>query len=365
MIKIKLRTKQISGNRESLYLEYYPAVSINGKLTRYEFLRAYLYQNPSDKFQKQQNKVTLEIANGILQKRFEQYNKTEIYTNEEKEKIEIISKGNISFIDIAKKIANKQKKSTQTEYLVTIKKFTEYIKGKDIKLNELTPSVINSFIDYLTDSGNKQNTIKKRLAIVKAVLVRATKKGLYSANWLAQTDTVKKESVTKTFLTIDELQLLANTDCENEQVKRAALFSALTGLRFSDIKTLKPTDITKDSDTYICAFKAIKTAKVQYIPISELAVSLISPNSELAFKLPTNPKTNKVIKNWIQKAGIVKKITFHSFRHSFATLQLASGTDITTIKELLGHSDLATTMVYAKVIDEKKIQATKAIKLDL
>ena len=64
-------------------------------------------------------------------------------------------------------------------------------------------------------------------------------------------------------------------------------------------------------------------------------------------------------------AGIKKHITFHCFRHSYATLQLAGGTDIYTVSKMLGHTNVKTTQIYAKIVDAKKEEATKAIQLDL
>jgi site-specific recombinase XerD len=68
---------------------------------------------------------------------------------------------------------------------------------------------------------------------------------------------------------------------------------------------------------------------------------------------------------WLKAAGITKKITFHCFRHTFATLQLTNGTDIYTVSKMLGHSNLKYTQVYAKVVDEKKDKAAQAIKLNI
>lgn len=71
------------------------------------------------------------------------------------------------------------------------------------------------------------------------------------------------------------------------------------------------------------------------------------------------------IKKWIEVPRIKKHITYHCFRHSYATLQLAGGTDIYTVCKMLGHTNVRTTQVYAKVVDAKKEKATKTSKLDL
>jgi site-specific recombinase XerD len=74
---------------------------------------------------------------------------------------------------------------------------------------------------------------------------------------------------------------------------------------------------------------------------------------------------NIKLQQWVMRAGISKTITFHCARHTYATLQLTLGTDIYTVSKLLGHKDLKTTQVYAKIIDDKKKEAANKIVLNL
>jgi site-specific recombinase XerD len=74
---------------------------------------------------------------------------------------------------------------------------------------------------------------------------------------------------------------------------------------------------------------------------------------------------NTLLREWVKEAGITKYITFHCFRHTYATLQLSLGTDIYTVSKLLGHRELKTTQIYAKVIDKVKREAADKIKLDI
>ncbi len=98
------------------------------------------------------------------------------------------------------------------------------------------------------------------------------------------------------------------------------------------------------------------------MPISEQACQLCGTPAEadkLVFEdLPDPSWISAPLKRWIQAAGITRKITFHCFRHTFATLQLAGGTDIYTVSKLLGHKSIATTQVYAQIIDKKKDEAS-------
>lgn len=150
-------------------------------------------------------------------------------------------------------------------------------------------------------------------------------------------------------------------------LKRAALFSALTGLRHSDIQKLKWEEIQKDGENYRLNFTQQKTKGVEYMPISKQAYVLCGKRREpdkLVFEdLPDPAWISKPLERWIKSAGINRRITFHSFRHTYATLQLAQGTDIYTVSKMLGRTNVKTTQIYAKVVDEKKEKAAQAIKL--
>jgi site-specific recombinase XerD len=105
------------------------------------------------------------------------------------------------------------------------------------------------------------------------------------------------------------------------------------------------------------------------MPISTEALELCGERkneSEKVFAGVSNSQfCNNIISEWVQAAGITKEITFHCFRHTFATLQLTSGTDIYTVSKLLGHADVKTTQIYAQIVDEKKEKAAHAIKLNI
>ncbi|MNR24363.1 Tyrosine recombinase XerC [compost metagenome] len=104
------------------------------------------------------------------------------------------------------------------------------------------------------------------------------------------------------------------------------------------------------------------------MPISDQALDLCGEPrlpGQLVFEdLPDPSWISRPLKKWVESAGIRKNITFHCFRHTFATLQLSSGTDIYTVSKMLGHTNVKTTEIYAKVIDEKKNRASQAIQLE-
>ena len=181
---------------------------------------------------------------------------------------------------------------------------------------------------------------------------------------------IKQVETRRNFLTIEELNSLVKTECNNPLMKKAALFSALTGLRFSDIKNLVWGELEYiEGNGYFIQFKQQKTKGVEVMPISEQAYNLLGEQKEPGDKvfdgLTYSAYENKHLYQWIGAAGITKDITFHCFRHTYATLQLSMGTDIYTVSKMLGHRELKTTQVYAKIIDQTKREAANKIKLEI
>jgi len=164
------------------------------------------------------------------------------------------------------------------------------------------------------------------------------------------------------------LQAVANAECEIPILKQAFLFSALTGLRWSDINKLVWAEVQHSKEIgYYIRFRQKKTKGAETLPISEQAVSLLGergkPEDRVFLGLKYSAWHNLKLQQWVMRGGISKTITFHCARHTYATLQLTLGTDIYTVSKLLGHKDLKTTQVYAKIIDERKKEAANKIKL--
>ena len=179
---------------------------------------------------------------------------------------------------------------------------------------------------------------------------------------------IKLNDTHRTFLFKDELQKLADAECESAVVKKAGLFSALTGLRYSDIENLKWNNIQGTHGNYYILYNQNKTGKAEYYPISDDTLKLISPRCEYEAKIFKDLKYQHVVKylpEWLKNAGIKKHFTFHCFRHTFATLQLSSGTAIYTVSKLLGHKNVKTTEAYVRIVDELTKEASEKIKLDL
>lgn len=377
-IKVKLRQKAISGNRQSLYLDFYPAIAHpeTGEPTRREFLRLYLFDKAKNPIDKQHNKETLQLAEQIRQKRENHLNKPEIYTGYELEQKRIKELGEQNFVAYFKTLADKRKASNHDNWVSAYKYLETFTKG-NLKFADLNEKFCNEFKEHLlTTKSNKSSktTLAQNSAVsyfnkLKATLRQAYKDGYLTTDLNAKIEPIAQAETRRNVLTIEELNSLVRTECNNPLLKRAALFSALTGLRFSDIKNLVWGEIHYSlEDGYTIQFTQQKTKRVEVMPINEQAYSLMGERKEPSDKvfegLTYSAYENKHLYQWIGAAGITKDITFHCFRHTFATLQLSKGTDIYTVSKMLGHRELKTTQVYAKIIDQTKREAANKIKLD-
>jgi integrase len=377
-IKVKLREKKITGNRQSLYLDFYPAIlhPETGVPTRREFLGMYLIDKSKNPIEKQHNKETLQRAEQIRQIRENQLNKPEIYTGFEKEQLRIKELGEQNFVAYFKSLADKRKASNHDNWVSSYHYLETFTKG-NLKFSDLNEKFCNEFKEYLLTTKSKKSnkvTLSQNSAVsyfnkLKATLKQAYKDGYLSSDLNGKIQPVKQAETQRNFLTIEELNSLVKTDCNNPLLKRASLFSALTGLRFSDIKNLIWGELEYiEGNGYFIQFKQQKTKGVEMMPISEQAYSLLGERKEPTDKvfegLTYSAYENKHLAKWIGLAGIEKDITFHCFRHTFATLQLSKGTDIYTVSKMLGHRELKTTQIYAKIIDQTKREASDKIQLD-
>ncbi len=201
----------------------------------------------------------------------------------------------------------------------------------------------------------------------RACLNQAFEDGLIFDNPVRRVKSVKAKDPKREFITLEELEKAAKAECKNQILKEAFLFSCYKGMRFKDIQNLKWKDISKiDEDMYRVTFRQQKTKGQEYLDIPAHAIdNYTKGKGEADEKVFTGLKYsawhNIELKKWIMKAGITKDITFHCARHTFATLQFEFGTDIYTVSKLLGHSDLKTTQIYAKVMDQKKRDAVNRI----
>ena len=345
-MSVKLRTKKLNDGSESLYLDiYYKGTR------RYEFLGLSIKKNDPQKrkikelAEKRRSQKELEIfANA--------HNLPNFYNGKE---------------DFLRYYESKCVDKAYKSSLNNLKRFSKNrLVNGELPFNKVDEKFCEDYKQWLFDEDFKNNTVWVTILKLKAVLNRAVKEKIIPFS-PAKFVKVKLEETEKIFLTLDELKKLNETDYKEPEVKRAFLFSCYTGLRFSDIKALTWGQI-REGKLY---FKQKKTKGVEYLPLSETALNILNSKlngteenkEEKVFKFP-NKKSDGMgshLRNWAKLAKVDKYITFHTARHTFATLSLTYGVDLFTVSKMLGHKSINTTQIYAKIVNEKVNEAVKKL----
>lgn len=363
---VRLRKRVLANGNISLYLDIY----FNGHRT-YEFLKMYLLTE-SNRKDKEKNRETLRLAEAIRSKRLVELRNGEYGFKDNSGK-------KVNFFDYYEAYIDKRSSNESKGYCGNLRSSFRHLKkfasNNQITFAEITPEWIEGYRTYLENeacpiNSNKkktlsQNTRKSYFSNLKSCLSQAVKDGILQRNPMNNVRAIKGVESTRMYLTIGEIRKAAKALCDNEIVKRAFLFSCLTGMRRSDILKLTWGDITQQSGFTRIIFRQKKTKGQEYLDITPQAAELLGERGELSDRpfagLVSANLTNHEIKTWLARAGIDKPITFHCARHSFAVMMLDLGTDIYTVSKLLGHRELSTTQIYAKVLDKNKQAAIAAI----
>jgi integrase len=268
-------------------------------------------------------------------------------------------KKNQNFVEYFEKITIEK---NHNYYKATLKYLKEFTNGT-IKFLQINEKWLEDFKVYLLQNVTK-NTANLYFKVLKIALKKAVKEKILHENPTQYTDAIKTNDVERVYLTHEELNKLSCTECPNNEIKRAFLFACYTGLRFSDLKKLTWGKIQPENGRHKLQYRQKKTGGFEYFPLSETAHKLLNCDSNIInfpnkpiFELPSIGYYIIVLKQWAKKAGINKNLSSHVARHTFATLALTNGVDLYTVSKLLGHRDIATTQIYAKIIDKKKEEA--------
>ena len=374
---VTLRKKKLSNGKISLYLDFYPPIvnEKNNKATRREFLKLYLFENPVNQIQKISNSECLNTAQLIQIRRQNELRKYDIYSSFEKEQLELKRIGEESFVNYLKNLCEKKEGNNYQLWGSAIIHFENFLAGREIRFKDVTTTLIDDFKEYILRAKSRKDgitTLSQNTALsyhnkIKTTLKRAYKEGKLRTDVNASIDSIKERESQRNFLTLQEAKNLFTTPCPNDTVYRISKFSTLTGLRYSDIAKLLWSEVqTISSDGYYIRFRQKKTNGMETLPISDEAFESLgerTAGSDRVFKGLKRWDVDRVLPVWIEDAGIKKHITFHCFRHTFATLQISEGTDIFTLSKMLGHKDIKTTQIYTKILDEKKREASLRISL--
>lgn len=266
--------------------------------------------------------------------------------------------------DYMKKISHRTEQTTLNTHLSVIRKLKEF--NANLIFDDITPNWLDLYFAYLRKNlDNNPNTAYKNMAILKKYVLAAYKAGYMTENPFEEWS-IKKITSTCTYLNEQELATLVSLYNSGEleyklhKTLEFFLFMCFSSLHIGDAKKLQLEQFTADHFTYFrMKLRNSKPEPIQ-IPISEPLQNLLSKivgtrkKGPLFEVIQADQTMNRYLKDIANIAGIDKPITHKVGRHTFATIFLRHTKDLAALKELLGHSDMKETLVYAHVMDESK-----------
>jgi integrase len=354
---VKLRKIKNADGSTSLMLDIWH----DGKRKR-EFLTHLKLRKAVNGLERISNKENINLAEIIRNKREQELQAGEYNVTPD------FKKG-IDFLQYFQSFLDKYTKKDKRVMVSCYNKFKAYAIEQEIRelsTKKLSASIITEFKEYLESNLNGEtpaNYFKK----FKKVLANGVRDKLFSSEIAAllasrdKTLSVKRNAgIKKDILTFEEIQQMAQTEAGNDDVKRAFLFSCLTGLRFCDVSVLS----WKNIQNGILKFKQQKTGTDVTVNLNQSAINLIGQrgkSNDKVFNLPSHTGCSKSLKTWTNRAGIDKHITWHCARHSFATGLIYYGCDVKTASTLLGHNSLAYTDRYVREVQQLKENAVNKL----
>jgi len=361
-MKVTIR-KRISGSEKTaIYLDY----SQHGKRIK-QALNLYLFTHPKSKAEEFENKKTIELVEHLRAEKLIELQDNQFGTHR-------TDYGDKNFIEyFAQKMEDRRESAGNYGNWDSALKHLKLCFGEKLKMSDITIENCNRFKVFLSNASMtksklplSQNSKYSYLNKFKACLKIAYKERMIHENVSEFISGFKQGETNREYLTFEEVQKLVETDCQYPILKNAFLFSCLTGIRWSDIQRLTWANLrTSEKRGHELSFRQQKTKGKEYLPLSDQAVELLgerkADDERLFVGLKYSAYMNVGLFRWMVFAGINKKITFHCARHTHAVLLLENGTDIYTVSKMLGHRELKTTQIYAKIVDSKKVDAARSI----
>ncbi|MES2519307.1 MAG: site-specific integrase [Bacteroidota bacterium] len=353
--RVQIVEKSFNEIKTRLYLMWYQE-----KKRFWESTKEFYFTAPKGLFEKQHNKDVKVKVDALRNIRENQLFKGEIEEVMEQRTIK-----NQDFTTYFEKYVNSYPKKDLRVMRAVLLHFKEFA-PQHVTAKEITEKFCFDFKDYLSQKLNGESP-STYFARFKKMIRQAKRDKIFKDNPTEDIKNIKTDvSITKDVLTIEELQILANTHCGNAEVKRAFLFCCNTGLRFVDVKALQWKNIEKNVlkiEQSKTKEKAIDGGIVE-VTLNDTAIKILgtpTDKDDLVFKLPSHGSTVKSLDYWAKRGGIEKHITFHCARHTFGTLLAYYESDIITISKLLGHTSLKHTSKYIRTSNEMKQKAVNSI----
>lgn len=371
---IRIRERKLANGNRSLYLDMY-----SRGVRKVESLGLYIVPEKTH-FDKVHNEHAWEVAQKIKSERILAL---QTYGIGQWEKIQQ------SFIPLTKFLEEYEQGqsgiSTSTirgrKYMrLRIEQYLREIGRLQMSVMEVDVEFCRGFIKFLRMSKNKRLKETERnisncsglqiQTVFTGALNKALRDGIIERNPMKQLSAKERfhqQESTREYLTIDELKSMIAVPCEDEALKSAFLFSCFTGLRISDVRSLtwgKVLEFPNGNGQYL-RIKMQKTQNYVNIPLSKDALKYMrrtdSPDEPIFRISPATSVITQRLQTWAGNAHVSKRINYHVSRHTFATMLLTVGVDIYTVSKLLGHTNISTTQIYAKIIDKKKVDAISKV----
>lgn len=271
--------------------------------------------------------------------------------------------------DFAKMVAKKERsQSTYDKYKVVYNHLSEFIQLRylrtDMAFKELTSDFIREFDFYLRiDKECTHNTVWVYTMPVLRMVELAMKKGMIRNNPFEDYEITMKETDRGFLLKedVEKVMLCSLPKPKYELVRDLFVFSCFTGLSYADIKKLKRSNIQNFFDGHQWIISRRKKTDVSSnvrlleIPKKIIEKYLGTTKDEFVFPIPSNATCNAHVLKIMEAAGVVteQKVTFHTARHTFATMILTAGASLESVQKMMGHTNITTTQIYAKILNEK------------
>ena len=356
-MSVKLRKRKNADGTTSLRLDIY-----NNGERKIETLKHLQLAKASTLLGREHNKKKLQQAEEIAIARGAELQAMDYSMITDAGKKTIVVEWMQSFINNYKKKDIRNMQGALNKFKI----FLDEEKKTGLTFGNLTPLLIEDFMEYLESisTGEGASSYYNRY---KKMLKQAYRKNIIKVNPIDKVEKkINGKAKKKDILTIPELKILAATPTESSEVRRAFLFSCVTGLRWIDVKSLKWSSINIDSKQMNVAQS--KTDENVAIPLNHTAIELlkeVGKKEDYVFMLPSANGANKTVNAWVKRAKIDKKITWHNARHSFGTNLIFNDVDVLTASKLLGHTSMKHTQRYVKASQEMKEKATDKVNFDL
>lgn len=371
---IRIRERKLANGSRSLYLDMY-----SRGVRKVESLGLYIVPEKTS-FDKVQNEHAWQVAQKIKSERILAL---QTYGINQWEKIQQSFVPLTRFLEEYEQEQNGLSASTVRGRKYMRLRIEQYLRetGRlQMTVMEVDVEFCRDFIKFLRTTKNKRLKNRERnisncsglqiQTVFTGALNKALRDGIIDKNPMKQLSSKERfhqQESTREYLTIEELKSMIDTPCEDAALKNAFLFSCFTGLRISDVRSLtwnKVLTFPNGSGLYL-RVKMQKTQNYVNTPLSKDALKYMrqtdNPNEPIFKISPATSVITQKLQVWANDANVDKRVSYHVSRHTFATMLLTVGIDIYTVSKLLGHANIGTTQIYAKIIDKKKVDAINKV----